>query len=311
MPARWKMGLALLALLLAGQLRAGQPGPQDVIARCAARPGPVADGISALNKACPGVEDALAQLQLTALMPAGWRKTLTAHGLADVDTLRQRYSASRPSQPPRAAALRSIAAALAPRQAPLTWVGRIRAWISRSLLQPVGRWLRSLGPELRSVRHPQAIFYGLIALLLTAVVAVLAFELRGSRLLRSIGRTTLQPRRRRGAAGTKAARAHASDPDWALLRGQPARLLRLLVATLTRARRLEGERHLTCRELETQARFETEIERSGFTQVARLAERELYGPPGVTALSEETLRDAQTLHARLVAAVAQDGDLAQ
>lgn len=275
MSARWKVGLALLALSIAGQVWARPPDPQAVIA----------------------------ERQLTTFMPPGWKKTLTASGLADVDALLHRYSGSQPSEPPKAAALRAIAAALAPRQAPLTWSGRVWAWIRRSLLQPLERWLRPLGPELRSVRHPQAIFFAVIALLLAAVVAVLYFELRGSGLLRSIGRAASQPRRRRVAAGsTESARARSKDPDWTLLRGQPAQVLRLLVTTLTCARRLEHDRHLTCRELETQARFETESERAGFGQIARLAERELYGPPGITVLSDEILRDAQTLHARLLAA---------
>jgi hypothetical protein len=307
MPARWKTGLALLALSIAAQLRAA-PLPPDVIADCAARPGPIADGIAALNKSCPGVEDALAQLQLTALMPSGWRKTLTGHGLADVETLLQRYSGSQPSEPPPAAALRSIAAGLAPRDAPLTWWGRISAWVRGSL----GRYLRSLRLELRSVRHPQAIGLGIVALLLTAVVAVLAFEFRGSGPLRSLGGARLQPRRRGVREGSAdSARAGSSDPDWTLLRGQPARVLRLLVDTLTRARRLERDRHLTCRELDAQARFETATERAAFARVALLAERELYGPPGITLLSDETLRDAQALHTRLLAAAGAGGGMAQ
>jgi hypothetical protein len=275
MSARWKVGLALLAIPMAGQVQAAPPDPQA----------------------------AIAQRQLTAFMPPGWKKTVTARGVADVDILLHRYSGSQPSEPPKAAALRDIATALAPRPARLTWSGRIWAWIRRSLLRPVERWLRPLGPELRSMRHPQAIFFAVIALLMATVVAVLYFELRGSGLRRFIGRATSQPRRRRGAAvSTESARADSRDPDWTLLRGHPVQVLRLLVTTLTRARRLEHDRHLTCRELETQARFETEVERAGFGQIARLAERELYGPPGITPLPDEILRDAQTLHARLSAA---------
>lgn len=308
MPARWKVGLALLALSTASQLWAAPLAPQAVIARCAAQAGPMPRGITALNKACPGVADALAQLQLTTFMPLGWRETLTARGLADAGTLLQRYSASQPKEPPRAAALRSIAAALVPQQPPVTWLGRIRAWIRRSLLQPLNRWLRSLGPELRSARHPRAIFFGFTALLLTAVAIVLAFELRGV----GLSRAALPPRRRRiGAVSKASAQAHSTEPDWMQLRGQPARVLRLLVDTLTRARRLERDRHLTCRELETQARFDTEIERAGFARVARLAERELYGPPGITLLSDETLRDAQALYARLLGAAGKGGAVAQ
>lgn len=99
----------------------------------------------------------------------------------------------------------------------------------------------------------------------------------------------------------------SGEPDWALLREQPARVLRLLVDTLARAHRLEHDRHLTCRELETQARFDTESERGGFVRVARLAERQIYGPPGTAVLSEESLRDARLLHARLSAAVGKSG----
>jgi hypothetical protein len=306
MPARWKAGLALLALSIAGQVWAGPLTPQAAIARCAAQAGPTPRGISALNKVCPGVEGLLTQLQLTAFMPPGWEKTLTARGLADVGTLLQRYSASQPGEPPRAAALRSIAAGLVPREPPLTWVGRIKAWVRHTLLQPLGRWLRSLGPELRRTRHRDAIVYGALALFLMVVVAFLAFELRGGGLTRHSSRPALPPRRRRIAADS----TQSPEPDWTRLRAQPARLLRLLVETLTRARRLERDRHLTCRELEARARFETEIERAGFAQVARLAERELYGPPGITVLSDETLRDVRTMYAGLLVA-GKGGDVAQ
>jgi hypothetical protein len=300
MSARWKLGLALLALPIAGQLWAGPLAPQGLIASCASRAGPMLRGISALNKACPGVEGALAQLQLTAFMPPGWQQTLTARGLFDLDRLLQRYSESQPSEPPRAGALRSIAAGLAPRQAPLTWLGRIKAWIRRSSL---GRWLRSLGPQLRSVRQPQTIFFGLVALILAAVVAVLTFELRGTGLIGPVGRAVSLPRRRRIGAGPKESdQANSTEPDWTQLRQQPARVLRLLVDTLTRTRRLDRDRHLTCRELETRARFETELERAGFARVALLAERELYGPPGITVLSDETLGAARALYARLLGA---------
>jgi hypothetical protein len=302
MPARWTAGVALVAISTTSRLWVPAAAPQAVITRCAAQAGPIPAGISALNKACPGLENALTQLQLTTLLPSGWRQSLTARGLSDVDKLLQRYSESPPSEAPKAADLRSIAAGLAPQQAAPTWLGRIRAWIRRSLLQPLDRWLRSLGPSLRSVRHPQAILYGLAALLLTAIAAALAFELRGTGLTRPL-RTALLPRRRRVTSGpTESVQSHFPEPDWTRLREQPARVLRLLVDTLTRARRLERDRHLTCRELEMQARFETEIERTGFAQVARLAERELYGPPGVTVLPDEVLRDAQTLHARLLVA---------
>ncbi|HEV2442735.1 MAG TPA: hypothetical protein VGT07_09445 [Steroidobacteraceae bacterium] len=310
MPARWNTGLALLALSISGQLGAEPLAPQAAIERCASLADAKVTGLAALSRPCPGVGDALDQLRLTARLPPDWRKTLTAGGLADVDALVRRYAGSPASAAPPAAGLRSIAAGLVPPQPPPSWFDRIRGWIRHwtdSLLHRTGQWLRSLGPALRHARHPLAIFLAVTALLLTAVVVLLAFELRGTGLLRSFRRAA---RRQRAAAATEEAiQSPSREPDWARLRERPSRILQLLVDTLTRAHRLRRDRHLTCRELETAARFETEFERDGFARVARLAERELYGPPGATLLSAEALREAQILHARLLAAARTGGDI--
>ncbi|MHB8813776.1 MAG: hypothetical protein ACYDAE_10965 [Steroidobacteraceae bacterium] len=313
MPARWNTGLALLALSIAGPLGAEPLAPQAVIARCASQTDAKITGLAALSRPCPGVGDALDQLRLTARLPLDWQKTLTAGGLADVEGLVRRYAGSPASEPPPAAGLRSIAAGLVPRQPPPSWSDRIKAWIRQwtdSLLHRTGQWLRSLGPALRHARHPLAIFLGLTALLLATVVVLLAFELRGTGLRRPLRRAARLPRRQRVAAASEGTfESPSREPDWARLRERPSRILQLLVDTLTRAHRLARDRHLTCRELETAARFEPEFERAGFARVARLAERELYGPPGVTLLSEEALRDAQMLHARLLAAARTGGDI--
>lgn len=305
MPARWKMGLALLALATAGRLGAEPLTPRAVMTRCASQVDAKLTGISALSRSCPDVRDALDQLHVTGFLPSGWQKTLTASGLADVGELVRRYAGPPASEAPKTTGLRSIAAGLLPQPPPATWLQRITAWIRHSL-QPLGQWLRSLGAEFQHPRHPQAVFYGVAALLLLAVAALLAVELRGTGLIRPLRRAGLPPRRRPiAASSTESLDALSPEPDWARLREHPARLLRLLVATLTRAHRLERDRHLTCRELETEARFETELERAGFARVARLAERELYGPAGVIVLSEDVLRDARTLHDRLLAAAAE------
>lgn len=316
MPARWKTGLALVAFTMAGaiagRLEAEPLTAQAVVARCASQADAKLTGISALDEACPGVRAALDQLRLTALLPPGWRKALTSGELADLAALAQRYGGSAAAGAPRAATLRSIAAGLVPPPPPPTWSDRIRALIQHwtgPLLRGVERWLRSLGPALRHPRGPRAIFYGLIALLLLTVTGVLAFELRGSGLVRALRRAERLPRRQRSAAApAETDAAQFGEPDWVKLREQPAGLLRLLVDTLTRAHRLERDRHLTCRELETQARFDSEGERAGFARVARLAERELYGPPGASVLSEDVLHDAQVLHSRLSAAAGLGGN---
>lgn len=313
MPARWKTGLALLALAIAAPLRAQPLSAPPVINRCAAQADAKLNGISALEHACPGLRNAFDQLRLSAFLPPDWPNTLTGGELADLDALLRRYAGPPASEPPKTAALRSIAARLVAASPPPTWWSRIMAWIEHrtgSLLPSVRRWLRSVAPSLQ--HHGQAWVYGIMVLLLAAVVAVLAFELRGAGLIRPRRGTTRLPRRTYIAGGpTGNAEAQSREPDWARLREQPARVLRLLVDTLTRAHRLGRERHLTCRELESEARFDTETERAGFARVARLAERELYGPPGATVLSEEALRDAMLLHTRLLAAAQKGGDLRQ
>jgi hypothetical protein len=312
MPARRKLGLALLALSMtapvgAAPLGAAPLGAQAVLGRCAAGAGATLAGIAALGRACPGIEAALSQLGLTALLPPGWQKTLTAGELADLGALTRRYGGSPLSELPRATALRSIAARLLPPLPPPTWSQRLAAWIRHwtvPLLHRLGRWLRSLGPGAGHSRLALALFYGLAALLLAAVL-LLIFVLGGTGGGRRRRAAARAHGRRVGAGFAEPAAAPSGDPEWAQLRGSPARVLRLLVDALTRAHRLQREQHLTCRELATEARLDTDLERADFARVARLAERELYGPPGVTLLPEETLRSARMLHARLRAAAGQ------
>lgn len=322
MPARWKTGLALLALAIAGPLRAGpvtaQAEPltaQALIARCASQADAKLTGISALSKACPGVRAALDQLGLTAFLPPDWAKILTAGGLGDLGALAHRYAGATSSGAPGTASLQSIAARLVPPPPPPTWSERIGAWIRERigpLLHQAGHRLRSLGPAAGRSALARSLLYGLIALLLTVVVVLLILELRGTGLLRRRGSAARSLRRSAvGARSTEPVEVEWREPDWARLRGEPARLLRLLVDILTRARRLERDRHLTCRELEAQARFDTDVERQGFARVVRLAERELYGPAGATVLADDVLHDAKALHAGLLAAAVEGGEIGQ
>lgn len=311
MPARWKPGLALLAICCAGPLRAAPLDAQAVIARCASQAGATVTGISALSKACPGIQAALGQLGVTAFLPPSWPKTLTTHGLDDVEALLRHFARPPPSAAPRAATLQSIAALLAPPPPPPTWSARIRMWIRHragALLRPVLRWLRQLAPQGVHSGGAAAMVYGLIGFLLLTAVALLIVELRGAGLFRR--HSPARRPRPRGAGGVRVPERVDRDPgepDWSLLREQPARVLHLLIETLTRAHRLEHDRHLTCRELARQARFDSEAERGNFARVARLAERQIYGPPGAAALSEESLRAARMLHARLLAAAREGG----
>lgn len=306
MPARWKAGLALVALSIAGPLRAEPPTARDVISRCASQGNITLTGISDLDTACLGVGKALDQLGVTALLPSGWTKSLTAGELADLDALIHRYSGLPASEPPQSAMLRFLAARLAPPPPPRTWSDRIWAWI-RQCTAPLRQWLRSAHPEAAHSRGARAAFYGLVALLFAGIAAVLTLELRGAGLSRLLRRGTRSRRLTVSPGPREPAGSAADEPDWALLHEQPARLLRLLIDALTRSRHLERERHLTCRELEAHARLETDIERQGFVGISRLAEREVYGPPGRTVVPEEILLDMRALRARLLADAGETG----
>jgi hypothetical protein len=313
MPARRKTGLALLALLsIAGMARAEPFAVQAQIARCTSQAHANLRGVAALSRACPGVDAALSQPRLTAFLPPDWRKSLTASGLGDLAALAQRYGGEAASRAPPTASLRSIAAGLVPPPQPASWSQRISAWIQRqagSLLDRLGKWLRSLGPPDGRSARARTLLYGLlIGLLLVVVIALLILELRGTgRWLRQLSAKRHPPRSTVGANSMQLAEPEWCQPDWAGLRAHPARVLRLLVETLTRARRLERDRHLTYRELQMEARFDSELERAGFGRIALLAERELYGPPGPALLSEGVLRDAQALHAGLLTAIVRGG----
>ena len=306
MPARWKVGLALLVLSLAGPLGAEQPTARNVIGQCASQGNITPTGISDLDTACLGVGKALDQLGLTTLLPSGAPKALTAGELADLDALIRRYFGSPPAAPPQSATLRFLAARLAPPAPPPTWSDRIKAWI-RQWTAPLRQWLRSAHPEAAHSRAARAAFYALIALLFAAIAAALALELRGGGLSRPLRRSARPHRLRVGPSSQEPVGSMTDEPDWARLRAQPARVLRLLIEALTRSHRLGRERHLTCRELEVQANLDTDIERAGFVTIARLAEREVYGPPARTTVPEEILMSMRALRARLLAEHGQAG----
>jgi|SRR6185312_4959651 hypothetical protein len=308
MPARWKTGLALLALSIAGPLRAEPPGAREVISHCASRGRITLTSVSGPDTACVGVGKALDQLGVTALLPSGSTKSLTADELSDLDALIRRYSGSPASEPPASSTLRFLAARLAPPPPPPTWGDRIRGWI-REWAAPLRQWLRSAHPEAANSRGARAAFYALIALLFAAIAAALTLELRGTGLSRLLRRGTKLSRPTVGPSSRDPTASATDEPDWTRLDEQPARVLRLLIDALTRSHRLERERHLTCRELEVEARLDTDIERDGFIGIARLAEREVYGPPGSTVIPQDTLRNMGALRARLLAAAGEPGKM--
>ncbi len=298
MPARWIMGLALASLVAA----APPPGaatiaPRSALAQCAAHR-PALRGWTAMRAHCPGIEAAFARLHLRGLLPAHWRKSVSSASLPGLAELAHRYSAAPRSALPDAAALRDAARTLAPpAPAPTLWE-RLRAWVHKwdaRLMRQLVHWLGSFGHGRKRARVLR-VMLAILAALLTAIVAVAYY------LARRAGLFARRPARDARSRGHLPARApHAppeAEPDWTALVDQPSRVLQLLIEALVGCRRLDGERHLTCRELAARARLDTPAQRDDFAHIALLAERERYGPPVAVHVPEPLLRSARALHSQ-------------
>ena len=294
---RW-LGLALAALWsVATPLRAAVPPvpAQAVLAQCAAHR-PALKGWPALHAQCPGLGRALQQLGLTGLLPPNWRTTLQSASLGELAALARHYAGSPRSRAPNPAVLQDTAHALAtPTPAPSEW-DQIRAWLSHwsaPLTAFVRRHLRALLHGRSRAQLLHTVLWCLLGLLFALASIGIYFALRTGLFKRHSVRA--RPPRSGPAPSSP---AQAPLPDWSGLGTQPSRILRVLVDALVEAGRLERERHLTCRELTRQARFNSEAQREEFAQVALLAERERYGPPAVARLPDTVLQKIPTLYAQ-------------
>ena len=296
MPSRRLLTLALAASW-AVVLPLHATEPAVTLARCAAHSPPLV-GWRALHTHCPGVARALQGLGLEGLLPPRWHKTLDSRSLAALAALAQHYAAAPPSLRPDPAALSNDARALAhPVPAP-TWWGRVHAWLRR-WTAPLTAMLRD---RLRALLHGHGrtqvlrVLLWLLVALLGALVAIGVWLGYRAGLFSPGRRRTV--RSQRPALPTASIEPPASGPDWSTLGSQPSRVLRLLVDALISTGRLERERHLTFRELTVQARFDTPAQREEFAHVARLAEHERYGPPGVGRIPDTVLQRIPALHAQ-------------
>lgn len=295
------MGLALAALgVLAPPSHAAPRPSRSVLAQCATHR-PALQGWKALRAGCPGIDSALTRLHLRALLPPHWRQSLSSRALAGLAALTHRYAATPRSAFPDPAALRKAARALAPpAPAPSLWA-RLRAWFHRwtaPLVAQLRHWLRSLAHGHRRSRVLRAMLWILGSLLSVIVLLAIYLGLRAGAFRRHSRRIS-HPGQHHDAHGPPA--AQGSEPDWSALAEQPSRLLQLLIEVLVGARRLEGDRPLTCRELTARARFDTSAQREEFRRIALLAERQRYGPPGAIRIPDSVLRNAKALHAQCLA----------
>lgn len=304
MPARRTLGLVLLALAVSGPATARAPGPspQVVISRCTSKAPATLKGLSALHAACPGIGRAIAGLGLGAFLPPHWRQALTPRALAGLAALARRYGGSPLTPLPDPATLHAIALTLKPPPPPPSWWARVKTWAGRwtaPLRRMIDGWLHSLAGTANGSALPILFILGGLVLL-AVVVVVVVMELRSCGL---IGSGRRRHARTDAVAPSDEATATGA-PDWNTLRERPARLLRVLVEALIHSRRIERNRHLTCLEISTRARFDSARQREDFLHVARLAERELYGPGAPAPVPDATLRAARVLRSELLSAPA-------
>ncbi len=301
--------LVILGLAAGTSLGADVSAAHDLIARCAHEADPSVRGLDAFRTRCPGIGQALFDLGLEPLLPAGWQAELSPRALRDFDALASQYAAplSQRATQPDDFRLQSIALSLKPPPSPISWWERLRAWI-RNWFEPVSAnppaWLRFLSRLHIGARTWIVTFVILAAAVVMAVGAIVVIELRAAGA-GSAGRRRSRPGR--ASAGGDGSIADNSpdlaDLESAPVRDRPVLLLRALVGALRRAHRLQGDRELTCRELITQARFDTARQRDDFRRVALLAERALYGgrQAAPSVIPEEVLRSARLLHEQLLA----------
>jgi hypothetical protein len=296
-----------VGLAAGAPLRADSPAARAVIRECAKRAKPDLVGMDALRADCPTLAKAIQDLGLTAHLPQDWEEDVAASDLADWSALADRYdgSAAPPMPLPDSSRLQTIARFLRPPPEPPNWWERLKTWVVSWFDPERGQWPDWLRWPAQW-RPGNAILYGVMGLVLIAAAVVIAMELRAAGVFGAGRRRRAPPKR--SATDIPTNSAHWQEPgriDEPVEQLGPERLLRVLVAALTKSHRLERDRDLTCRELITAARFDTTAQREIFAGVALLAEQILYGDPRRPPLNDRKLgQSARGLYGELLAAPA-------
>jgi hypothetical protein len=270
-------GVVLTALFVGPGAMAS---PTDVLRDCAERSSSSARGLQELERQCPELTAALAELGYTQALGDAWQRKLTVVGLTTLASLTDHYTSADKSAAPDTGDLRAIVDGLAQKHAQdrsrwelfKDWLRSLLGKDADHSLSWLDRWLEKLGMA------ANVMTYIIGGLLLAAIVAGAVFvvrELRAAGVLS--GRRSTELRRVPAVAAVDELRG---EPvlDAVPLQEQPALLLRLLVNCLLRKGRVPANRHLTHRELEARVVLD-EDERQRFAKVARTAEVLMYGPP--------------------------------
>ncbi|HTP40693.1 MAG TPA: DUF4129 domain-containing protein [Steroidobacteraceae bacterium] len=286
----------LPCLLAAGLMQAGaHAGALDDVRNCALRVDSTVHGLAALEARCPGLTQSLSALGWPGQLPESWQSTVNGDALLDLGELGLRYQVAAPRSTLQTVALDRILKAMA-LEKPRTghsWWQRFKDWLGSWLTARdsdqdswLARWLDAHSLSESALR---ILVYLLLGAVVSAALLVVANELRAAGLLapRAPGATPGQAPPDQPANATPAPTLR--DLERSALDAQPALLLRLLVARLRALDLLPADRNLTHRELVARAGLTAPRQREQFADVARLAERVVYGGEGVRTGADETV----------------------
>jgi hypothetical protein len=295
--------LVLLAIAPAAWCQAAGQDDVDIIEACGTDAPRDTIGLTALEKACPGLTAVLERAGYLALLPTAAQDEMDVYDLSDLLYVNSWYSeqAVRDLDDDTLGPILDSLRAQEPER-PLTWLERVRRWL-RSLVERqqgdrddwLSRWLEGVDVPDAVAR---GILYACLGLIIVLTLLVIVAEMRAAGIFR----------KRRGeqdaamvAGGAGAAKGDTPEALDALSADRKApMLLRMLVQTLVKSGRLRAERSLTHRELSARATFDNAEQRESFRSVAALAERTVYGEGEVSdAEVEPVVTAARTLDAQL------------
>jgi len=309
-PGTWLVALALSAASCCtlGAEGTSRSGSADVaairvLAACSETQAVADSGLEGLREACPALEQALQELNLTDQLGPDWRETINLATVADLASLALRYQGEPDGIEPRPAALSAVMQSLRVNTPPTSWWQRLKTWL-RSLLQqptqPRGSWLTQLHlPWKPSQLLLRVIDYLLIGSVLLLAVWIVWREVRAARALAPAPRAAAKRGEMALAPELREQSIELPDLQSMPLAQRPSAVLLALIGVLHRSGRLERARALTHRQLTARARFDDLAQRARFERIALLAERCRYGRP--EPVNTELLADAVALHRQLAA----------
>jgi hypothetical protein len=289
-----------MLLLGSAVLAQSEDSPRHALDACIGSLSPDVVGLDNIKEACPGLQGALQQLGIAALMPANQHNLLTRDGLINLRSLLERYE--KPPQREQVdvdnlhSVLESLREPVAAERS-LSWYERFRQWLREAFNkqeQQANPWLRQwLDEHSMSETVRLALFYGVMLLVVVLAVLIVVNEFRAARAGRRKARAATAEADSRGALSSALLDVQSRGE-------QASALLRMLIATLVKTGRLHSAHSLTHRELMVRATFDDSTQRESFRRVTQLAEREVFsGKETSSGDLDDAVRAGQSLQAQL------------